>query len=173
MLRKGLVLAALSLCLLPALANGQVRGPWELELSGSGANGNKFNGFTGALNFGIGYFFNDNLEVGLRQSLSYTDVGVPRTLDGSTRVAVDFHFPLGDQNQFLPFVGANLGYVYGDNIRDTWELAPEGGIKWFVGPDAFIYGQIEYQFFFRTGSGINGGFKNGEFVYSLGIGFRF
>ena len=173
MLRKGLVFAAL--CLLPAAAaSAQVRGPWELELSGSGINGVHFNGFTGALNLGVGYFFNENLELGVRQTLAYTDVGVPATLNGQTRVAVDFHIPLGDQNQFLPFFGANLGYVYGNNgFRDTWELAPEGGIKWFVGPDAFLFGSIEYEFFFRTGSGINGGFKNGQFVYTLGIGFRF
>ena len=171
MLRKGLVFAALFL--LPSVASAQLRGPWELELSASGVNGPKFNGFTGAMNVGIGYFFNENFEVGVRQNLSYTDIGVPKSLNGSTRVAVDFHLPLGDQNQFVPFAGGNIGYVYGDAVRDTGELAPEAGIKWFVGPDAFVFGMIEYQFFFRSGSGINGGFKNGEFVYTFGIGFRF
>lgn len=172
MLRKSLVLAAL--CLLPTVASAQVRGPFEVELSASGINGNKFNGFSGALNVGLGYFITqDQLEVGVRQSLQYTDIGTPRTLNGSTRVAVDFHIPLGDQNQFLPFAGANVGYVYGDSVRDTWELAPEAGLKWFVGPDAFVYAQVEYQFFFRSGSNFNGGFKNGQFVYSAGIGFRF
>jgi hypothetical protein len=108
MLRKGLVFAAL--CLLPAsFASAQVRGPWELELSGSAVNGSKFNGVSAAANVDIGYFILDQLEVGVRQSISYTDIGVPKALDGSTRVAVDFHLPLGDQNQFVPFVGANLG----------------------------------------------------------------
>src|SRR5690348_5558480 len=101
MLRKGLVLAAL--CLLPAVASAQVRGPWELELSGSGQNGSKFNGFTGAANASLGYFFNDNIEASVRQSLNFTDVGVPAALNASTRLAGDFHIPLGDQNQFLPF----------------------------------------------------------------------
>lgn len=171
MLRNGLVV--LAVFLLPSVAAAQLRGPWELELSASGANGVKFNGFTGAMNLGLGYFFNDNWEVGYRQTLTYTDVGVPKTLNGSSRVAVDFHVPLGDQNQFVPFGGANLGYVYGDSVRDTWELAPEGGIKWFVGPDAFLFGMIEYQFFFRSGSGVSHAFKNGEFVYTVGVGFRF
>ena len=171
MLRTGLVLVAL--CLMPALASAQVRGPWELELSGSGVNDAKFSGFSGAANLGIGYFFNENIEVGVRQSVNYTDIGVPASLNASTRVAADFHLPLGDQNQFVPFGGVNFGYVYGDNVRDTWELAPEAGLKFFVGPDAFLFGQVEYQFFFRSGSGLNGGFKNGQFVYTLGIGFRF
>ncbi|HEY8750826.1 MAG TPA: outer membrane beta-barrel protein [Tepidisphaeraceae bacterium] len=172
MFRSCLVLAAL--CLVPSVASAQLKGPFEVELSASGINGSKFNGFSGALNVGLGYFITpDQLEIGVRQSLQYTDIGTPRTLNGSTRVAADFHFPLGDQNQFLPFVGANLGYVYGDSVSDTWELAPEGGIKVFVGSEAFVYAQVEYQFFFRSGSNFNGGFKNGQFVYSAGVGFRF
>jgi hypothetical protein len=174
MLRKGLLLAAAFVCLLPAVSSAQVRGPFEVEFAASGANGNKFNGFSGALNVGLGYFITqDQIEIGVRQSLQYTDIGVPRSLNGSTRVAADFHIPLGDQNQFLPFVGVNLGYVYGDSVRDTWEMAPEAGLKWFVGNDVFIYGQVEYQFFFRSGSNIQNGFNNGEWVYSAGIGFRF
>jgi hypothetical protein len=172
MLRKGLVFAAL--CLLPAsFASAQVRGPWELELSGSAVNGNKFNGLSAAANVDIGYFILDQLEVGVRQSLSYTDIGVPKALDGSTRVAVDFHLPLGDQNQFVPFVGANIGYVYGDNVNDTWEAAPETGIKVFVNNSTFVFVQVEYQFFFRSGSNASDSFKNGQFLWTLGLGFRF
>jgi hypothetical protein len=155
------------------MASAQVRGPWEVELSGSGANGNKFNGFLGSANGGVGYFFNDNIEVGVRQSLTYNDLVSPRQFFGSTRVAADFHLPLGDQNQFLPFGGVNLGYVYGKPVKDTWEMAPEVGLKGFVGPDAFVFIQAEYQFFFRSGSSINNGFKNGQFVYTGGVGFRF
>jgi hypothetical protein len=173
MTRFGLFIAALCLTM-PAWASAQARGPWELELGASGQNGNKFNGFTGNLNVGVGYFIDgDHLEVGVRQNLSYTDVGTPKTLDGATVLAVDYHIPFGDQNQFLPFFGANIGYVYGDSVRDTWEAAPEGGIKWFVGNDVFVFAQVQYEFFFRTGSGFGGGFNNGQFVYGAGIGFRF
>ena len=79
----------------------------------------------------------------------------------------------GPQNLSEFVVPSNLGYIYGKPYRDTWEMAPEGGIKWFVGPDAFIFAMVEYQFFFRSGSQINNGFQNGQFVYSAGIGFRF
>src|SRR3954447_27078194 len=92
MLRKGLVLAALSLTLLPAVASAQVRGPFEVLFAASGVNGNDFNGFSGALNFGFGYFITqDQIEISVRQSLQYTDIGA-RALDGSTRIAADFHF---------------------------------------------------------------------------------
>lgn len=172
MLRKGIVLAAL--CLLPAAAaSAQVRGPFEVTMSGTAANGSRFNGFTAGANGSVGYFFGDSFEVSVRQSVNYTDIGTPVQLSASTRLAADLHLPLGDQNQFLPFIGANLGYVYGKGIRDTWEAAPETGIKWFVGPDVFILAEVEYQFFFRSGGGVNNGFKNGQFVYTLGVGFRF
>jgi len=171
MLRKGIVIAAL--CLLPAVAQAQARGPWEVTLGGSGANGSRFDGFSGAINGSIGYFFSDNLEVSARQSLDYTDVGVRKSLNGSTRVAVDLHFPLGDMGQFQPFVGLNIGYVYGDAVNDTWEGAPEGGIKWFVNNTTFIYGSIEYQIFFDRHSSTSQNFSDGQFVYGVGIGFRF
>ena len=171
MLRKGLVLA--TLMLLPAVAGAQVRGPWEVTLSGTAINGSRFNGFEAGANGSIGYFFNDSIEVSVRQTINYNDIGGPVQFNGITRVAGDIHLPLGDQNQFLPFAGANLGYVYGKGVRDTWEAAPEVGIKWFVGPDVFLLAQVEYQFFFRNGGGVNNGFKNGQFVYSVGVGFRF
>jgi hypothetical protein len=173
MSRFGILVVAAVCLMAPAVASAQVRGPWELEFGANGLNGNKFNGFSGDVAASIGYFLNDNFEVAVRQNLSYTDIGVPASLTGSTDLALDFHVPLGDQNQFVPYFGTNIGYVYGHAIRDTWEAAPEGGIKWFVGPDAFIFAQIQYQFFFRTGSGFGGGFNNGEFVYGAGIGFRF
>lgn len=171
MLRKGLVLAALML--LPAVAGAQVRGPWEVTLSGTGVTPSRFNGFEGGVNGSIGYFFNDSMELSARQNVNYNDIGGPVAFNGETRVAFDLHLPLGDQNQLLPFVGANLGYVYGKGVRDTWEAAPEAGLKWFVGPDVFLFGQVEYEFFFRNGGGVNNGFKNGQFVYTLGVGFRF
>jgi hypothetical protein len=172
MLRKGLVLAAL--CLLPAAAaSAQVRGPWEVTLSGTAINTSRFNGFEAGANGSVGYFFGDSIEVSVRQSVNYADIGTPVQLSASTRLAADFHLPLGDQNQFLPFAGANIGYVYGKGVRDTWEAAPELGLKWFVGPDVFLLAEVEYQFFFRSGGGVNNGFKNGQFVYTLGVGFRF
>ncbi len=152
------------------------RGPFELEISGSGANGPNFNGFTAAANGSIGYFFSDAFEVSLRQSAAYSDIGGVGW-DASTRVAFDLHVPLGDQGQIVPFVGVNGGYTYGKNVHDTWEAAPEAGIKFFVNASTFIFVSAEYQFFVDQHSGNASGFgnqlRNGQFVYGLGLGFRF
>ena len=173
MLRNMMVLAVLAL--LPALAGAQVRGPFEVEIAADGANGNNFpKGFIAGGTGSFGYFFNDNFELSLRDSVNYNDiVRHPVALNNTVRAAADFHIPMGDQNQFLPYVGANIGYVSGTTVRDTWEAAPEAGIKVFVGPDAFLDLRAEYEFFWRNGSPAQTAFRNGEFVYTLGVGFRF
>jgi len=170
MLRKGIVLAAL--LMLPALANAQARGPFELTLSGNATNGSRFNGVSAGVNGSIGYFFSDVLEVGLRQGLTYTDIG-PKTLNGSTRVALDLHFPLGDQAAIVPFIGANGGFIYGDSVNDTWIVSPEAGLKWFVNNTTFIFAQVEYQIFLDKHHASSVNFSDGVFQYGLGIGFRF
>jgi len=170
MLRSALVIVVLGV--FPALAGAQVRGPFEVLVSANGENGNKFNGFSAGGTGSFGYFFNDNIELAVRDSVNYSDIGGV-SLNNTVRLAADFHIPLGDQNQFLPYGGANIGYVSGKDVRDTWEAAPEIGLKVFVGADAFVDIQAEYQFFFRTGGQTVNAFKNGEFVYTLGVGFRF
>jgi len=172
MFRKGLVVAAF--CLMPAMAMAQgARGPFELTLSGNGTNGPNFNGFSAGASASLGYFLTDNIEIGGRETVTYDDINTKAFLDTDTRAAIDLNIPLGDQGQFMPFVGANIGYIAGGGIKNQWEAAPEGGLKYFVNNSTFIFFSVEYQFFFNEGSNAGQSFKNGEFLYGLGIGFRF
>jgi hypothetical protein len=169
MLRKVMVVAAL--LMLPTLSYGYFEeGDKEITLSGSAANSNDFDGVFIGANGSIGYFVTDNLELSLRQSLTYTDVGVDAALNGSTRVAADFHF---DLEAWQPFVGGNFGYVYGDAVNDTFEAAPEAGVKWFVNSTTFIFAMVEYQFFFDSADNASSSFDDGQFLWTLGVGFRF
>ena len=169
MLRKGIVVAAL--LMLPTLSYGYFEeGDKELTLSGSASNGPDFDGVFIGANASLGYFLTDNLELSIRQSLTYTDVGVGSALNGSTRVAADFHF---DLEALQPFVGGNFGYVYGDAVNDTFEAAPEAGVKYFVNSTTFIFAMVEYQFFFDTADDVSSSFSDGQFLWSLGLGFRF
>jgi len=169
--RNGLILAALALMLVPATsAFGQFKqGDWELTLGGTGANGPDFDGVTAGVNGSLGYFLADQFEISLRQNLTYSDLGPGSSWDGSTRVALDFHFDLG---AVQPFVGGNLGYVYGDNVRDSWEAAPEAGVKVFLNSTTFVMFLAEYQFFFDKGDSLDNAFSDGQFVYTLGLGVR-
>jgi hypothetical protein len=178
MLRKLFVLPALGLLLLPAVSKAVVEhdygfnpGNWELTLGGNASNDPDFNGTSIGVNGSLGYFINDNLEISVRQALLYTDIGGSQgsSWNGSTRVALDWHFDLG---QWQPFLGANLGYVYGDNVSDTWEAAPEGGVKYFINTTTFVFVLAEYQFFFDKANNASDNFSDGQFVYTMGLGVK-
>ena len=167
MLRKFSWVLGLAL-LVPTAAQAQFhQGDWELTLSGQAANSVDFDGVTIAAAGSLGYFLTKEIEVSLRQSVGYTDVNVSSAWNGNTSLAADYHFDLG---QWQPFLGGSFGYIYGEGANsDTWEAAPEGGVKYFVNSTTFIQLLVQYQFFFND----NGNdFEDGQFVYSLGIGFR-
>ncbi len=175
MLRRGLLFVAL--CLVPALAYAQpAKGPFELELGGTGTNGPNFNGFSASANGSFGYYFNDVVELSIRQSAAYNDIGGVGW-NASTRVSIDWNFPLGDTGAFTPFIGVNGGYAYGTHGLHNWEAAPEAGLKYYINGSTFIFGSIEYQFFVDQHSSNTNTFSNrlskGEFIYGLGIGVRF
>jgi len=174
MLRRLIVVAALAMFLFPAVSQAQFQqGNWELTLGGTGTNGPDFDGVSFGVNGSLGYFLTDQLELSVRQTVNYSDFGNSGSggsaWDGSTRIAADFHF---DLDRWQPFVGVNIGYVYGDNVKDTWEAAPEAGVKYFVNSTTFIYLAAEYQFFFKKGDKASDAFSDGSFVYTLGIGFK-
>jgi len=183
MLRKGIVLAAVSVCGLVAFASQAkaqraAENPYELTLGGTASHGPDLNGFNASVSASIGYYFTDTLEVRLVQSLTSSDIGLTGSGEGSslnaaTRLALDLHFPMGDQSQIVPYIGANVGYVYGNAVQDTAEAGPEAGLKIYVNPKTFIFVSVEYEFFFDTGSDASSAFSDGQFVYGLGIGFRF
>ena len=142
-------------------------------ISGTAFSSGDWDGVNIAVNGSIGYFITDNLELSIRQSLGYSDVNVGSSgsaVNGSTRVAGDFHF---DLEAWQPFVGLNFGYVYGDLVNDTFEAAPEAGVKFFVNSTTFILAMVEYQFFFDSADDASDSFSDGQFIWSLGIGFRF
>lgn len=178
MFRKGIVLGALGMLLMiPSFSKAAVNNPWEITIGGGGSNSNDFNGFTANVNGSIGYYFSENLELSVRQSLQYSDVsgsgGGGSSWDGSTRVALDLHFPMGQNGNIVPYIGANVGYVYGQSVSDTWEAAPEAGVKVYLNSTTFVFASAEYQFFFDKASHASDTFSDGQFVYTIGLGFRF
>jgi len=171
MLRRLCVVFAAALLLAPAISQAQFKqGDWELTLSGQAAHGPDLNGVSAAAQGNLGYFLTDAIEVGVRQSISYTDIGVGSALNGSTTIAADWNFDLG---RFVPYIGANIGYVYGDAVSDSWQAGPEGGVKYFVNNTTFVFVSVQYEFFFDQNSDAGEAFSDGQFLYGLGIGFRF
>jgi hypothetical protein len=148
---------------------GSERGNFDVTLGGSGANDNDFDNGNFGVSGSFGYFFTDNILVSLRQSFNGS-LGDDNDFNGSTRIAADYVFDFG---RWQPFVGAQVGGIYGENVDNTGIGGPEGGLRVYVNPFTYMFGQVEYQFLFEDSGDIEDNFNDGVFVYTVGIGFNF
>lgn len=152
-------------------AYGPEQGDWELTLGGSGASNNDFDDSFGGINFSVGHFISDALEVSVRQSLNYSNgPGGGSEWDGSTFVALDYHFGV---DNLRPFVGVNFGGLYGENTSDTWAAGVEAGLKLYVQPKTFVFALVNYAWTFNDSDGVTDNFDDGAILWSLGVGFNF
>jgi len=159
------------------------RHPWEVALGGTGSNDDTWDVGGASATVNVGYYFTEMVELVVRQSASYSDdLPVAGTTDTEsvwnfqTRVALDLHFPIGC---FVPYVGVNVGYLYGDSDApdDTLAGGVEGGAKIYVQPDAFLQAHIEWEFFEDRQQALDNSFRenfdDGAIFYFIGFGLRF
>jgi Outer membrane protein beta-barrel domain len=166
MLRKLMVLVpVVALLALPSLALAQFEaGNYALELFGTGASNQDFDSHQVAAGGELGYFLTKEAEVGIRQGVSWSDSeNTPQIWTGDTRVFGNYHF---DLDRWQPYVGAFIGYIYGDQVSDFWSAGPEGGVKYFVNSTTYVDLNIAYGF------NLDEGIDDGSFFYGLGLGFR-
>lgn len=150
---------------------GPRHGDRELIIGGSGSADRSFDNSVGGATVSYGYFVNDSLSSILRQSVNYAkpeDAG--SQWHGATRLAVDQHFL---QGPLRPFLGANVGRIYGEGVRDSWVAGLEGGMKYYVQPRTFLHATVEYGWLFQRASSVDDRFGNGQWNWSLGVGFNF
>ncbi len=170
MWRKIFIIIVLSIVLAPGAAMAQFQtGDKELTLSGSGSSAKDFDSSSFSIEAGLGYFFTENLEWLVRQGVFVVDQPGANSWNGSTRLGLDYHFGL---QQYQPFLGASIGYLYGDDVKETFLAGPEAGLKAFVNSTTFILASVEYQFLFEDANDADDQFDDGRFVYNLGIGFK-
>ena len=164
MLRKLVLVALFAMFLAPAAAKAQFdEGDWEMFVAGSGASDSGFDNTSLSLSLSLGYFFNDNLEAGVRQGIVFSDTDAGGSDFAATTAGfVDFHF---DLDRWQPFVGAFIGYAYGDDVDDDGVWGPEGGVKYFVNSTTFIAATVQYVLPFDS--------DNDEFwQYSVAVGWK-
>lgn len=163
--------AIICLALSPALASAEPEsGDRLFALTGSGSSDKEFDNNTAAVSFDLGQFFTDNVAVGLRQSFGFADSESNSSWSGASRVFADYHI---DAGSWQPFIGANLGGIYGDEVDETFFAGPEAGVKYYVREKTYITVQAEYQVFFDSASDADDNFDDGAFAYSAGIGYHF
>jgi hypothetical protein len=147
-------------------------GEHEITLGGSGASNKDFDESFGGVNFSYGWYTSPTQEWVLRQSINYANPNVGgQSWNGATRLAFDQH--LAAHGAVRPFIGANIGGVYGDAVRDTFAAGLEAGAKFYVQSRTFVYAMAEYGWFFRRARNLDDRFNDGQFNWSVGVGFNF
>jgi hypothetical protein len=166
MLRKlYLVVPVLALLALPAISRAQFEaGNVDLQISGSGgaSSGGSFDTGNASVNFQLGYLMTKELEAGVRQGLTWADGG--SAWDGNTFAFIDYHF---DMDRWQPYVGANVGYIYGDDVNDYWAAGPEVGVKYFLNATTYVDVRATYEW------NLNEGIDKGSYIFGLGLGVKF
>ncbi len=150
---------------------GPQGGEWEMTIAGAGSSDKDAESGDFNISVDLSSYISEMWSIGLRQDVGYADVANgPSTWNGGTTLFTQLHF--GD-TPFRPFIGAGIGYLYGDNVTDTWYGGPEAGLRYYVKPETFIFARAAYQFLFDSADDIDDQFDDGRFVYTLGVGFTF
>lgn len=146
---------------LPFAAQAQpVAQDWEVILGGTGGADSDFDRGAFGATLSLGYYLTDNWEIVGRQNLNYASSG---QWIGKSTAAIDYNFHM---DKLVPFLGANVGYAFGNRgIADTWGVAPEAGLKFYLQDKAFLFGMAEYQFPFAGKF-----FEDGRWQFTVGIG---
>ncbi|MFV0476770.1 MAG: hypothetical protein ACK5ME_02915 [Parahaliea sp.] len=170
--KKTSLVVGLSAALLAPIALAQPsQGDREFSLSGTGSSDKDFDNSSFGVSGDLGWYTSDRIVWGIRQSASVADVeGDNDFWSGSTRGYLNYQF---GENKARPFIGANLGAVYGDGVEETGFAGLEFGLKYYVLDSTYILGRAEYQFFFDSGNEAEDAFDDGAWAYTFGIGFNF
>lgn len=185
-LRNASLVALISVSLLPASyamaqssmggqrTMGPQEGDQEFTLSGTGSSNKDFDNSSFGVSVDYGWYLSGRTLAGVRQSVNFADVEGEGISDdfwnGSTRGFTDYHF---GQGAARPFVGASLGVIYGDGVKDTGIAGLETGLKYYMLPTTFIQARAEYQFLFEDSDSAEDNFDDGVWAYTFGMGVNF
>lgn len=171
-MHKLLKVTLIATALAPSLVFAQaVSGDREITIGGQGQSDKDLDKNAFSMTASYGQYISNQGQLGIRQSLSISDRdGDDTDLDGATVGFYDYHF---GSNQLRPFIGANLGYNYGDRTEETFSAGPEAGLKHYVLDKTFVQGMVQYQFLFDSGSDVDDNYDDGILYYSVGMGFNF
>lgn len=172
MINKPLLIAASLMLAAPvAVIAGPAAGDRTFSISGTGSSDEEFDGNSFGVTGEIGYFTTENLQYGIRQSINgVAGDEVSDEWSGATRLFADYHFGCCAAR---PYLGVNLGGIYGESVSNTGAAGVEAGVKWYVLDKTYINLGAEYQFLFQDADDIDTAYDDGAFFYQLGVGFNF
>jgi hypothetical protein len=137
-----------------------------LTLSGSGASSTDQASFSFGASAQLSHMLTNTVEVFISDSPLYSDVN-GSTWINTVAVGAAFDVPgitIGGKD-FVPFVGASVGYISGAG-NDTGQINAFAGARFFLDKSTFVFASAGY------GWGFDGSESN-AMNYSLGLGWRF
>jgi hypothetical protein len=151
------------------------QGEREFSISGTGLSDRNFDSGSFGVTGDMGWYTRNNVVWGIRQSLNYASIEGERIKDdfwnGSTRGYLNYHL---STNRARPFIGASLGGIYGDGVKNSSFAGLETGVKYYVQTKTYFLARIEYQFFFSSSSDARDSFQDdGAWAYTVGLGYNF
>lgn len=176
--------AAITLCLLSALPMaasaetmtfGPKDGDREFSISGTGSSDRNMNSGSFGVTGDLGWYYQNHMVFGIRQSVNYASIEGESIDDdfwsGSTRAYINHQFLT---ERARPFIGASLGGIYGDGVKDSAFAGLETGVKYYVLMQTYFLARVEYQFLFSDTSDAGDAFKDdGAWAYTVGLGYNF
>jgi hypothetical protein len=139
-------------------------GDWEATLTGTGQSDDDFDSSNFGVTGSLGRYLTKNLIFTVKQGFQADDTGESTLLDGRTIFQGAYQWDFG---RWQPYLGMNVGGVYGAGVNDEALFGPEGGVKYFVNESTFIFGNISYEV------PVDECCEDGVVPYSVGIGFDF
>lgn len=143
---------------------GPHAGNWETTLTGTGQSDDDFDNSAFGVTGSLGHYFTKNLIATFKQGLSLNDNGDSTLVNGRSVLQGAYQFDLA---KWQPYIGLNVGYMYGADVDDEGIFGPELGVKYFVNESTFMFGNIGYEVPFDHCC------NDGTVPYSVGVGFDF
>lgn len=147
---------------------GPNAGNWEATLTGTGQSDDEFNSSAFGVTGSLGRYLTENWLVTFKQGLTLDEEtalsGDSTLVNGRSVLQGAYQF---DMAKWQPYIGMNVGYLYGASTDDEAVFGPEIGLKYFVNESTFMFGNIGYEVPFDECC------NNGTVPYSLGIGFTY
>lgn len=143
---------------------GPHAGNYEATLTGTGQSNTDFDRSNFGLGGSLGYYYTKNWLFSVKQSLQVNDNGDHTLLGSRTMFQAAYQWDLA---KWQPYLGMNIGGVYGAAVSDDALFGPELGVKYYVNESTFIFANVAYEM------PIDECCNDGTIPYGLGIGFNF
>ncbi len=143
---------------------GPHAGNWEATLTGTGQSDDDFDEPNLGVAGSLGYYYSKNVLFTFKQAMLESSANDSTLISARSVMQAAYQW---DYAKWQPYMGVNIGGIYGAGVDDEAIVGPEVGIKYFVNESTFVFGNVAYEV------PVDDCCRDGVVPYSVGIGFDF